>query len=249
MTELCRFCSVFDSVLSVSFTVPWHLLSQLAFAAQTDKMQVCQCPTIYHLPPVAGEYSLGGKNFHGFWHLHGNRAAHPSRAALAVMSSLQSLQHRTHVSGRLQTFLSCLMHSAFIKQGYCRLIHYSKQKPCGTSPKSGGWQMPNLGLNGTASFLLNPPLCIALGSHFFQGNSFLLDSRPAFLTCLIHSAKPGSTKQKNTSQKDCFALPSRPPRNTGQTQPPEYSLTTKSCSYYLPIKQATKCETILFWFR
>lgn len=66
MTELCRFCSVFDSVLSVSFTVPWHLLSQLAFAAQTDKMQVCQCPTIYHLPPVAGEYSLGGKNFHGF---------------------------------------------------------------------------------------------------------------------------------------------------------------------------------------
>lgn len=61
--------------------------------------------------------------------------------------------------------------------------------------------MPNLGLNGTASFLLNPPLRIALGSNFFQENSFLLDSRPAFLTCLIHSARPGSTKQKTLHKK------------------------------------------------
>lgn len=159
--------------------------------------------------------------------------------------ALQSLQHRTCVRGRLQqTFLSCLIHSAFIEQYYCRLIHYSRQKPSGTSPKSGGWQMPNLGLNGTASFFLNSPLCIAIGSNFFQKTSFLLDSR---LVSFIQQDL--AAQSKYTSQKDCSALPPRPPRNTGQTQPPKYSLTTKSCSYYLPIKQATKCETILFWFR
>lgn len=43
--------------------------------------------------------------------------------------------------------------------------------------------MPNLSLNGTASFLPDPPLCITLGSNFFQKTSFLLDSRPAPLTC------------------------------------------------------------------
>lgn len=109
--------------------------------------------------------------------------------------ALQSLQHRTCVTVRLQQrFLSCLIHSAFIEQYYCRVIHYSRG-PLAHSPKSGGWQMPNLGLNGTVSFLLNPPLCNTLGSNFLQKTSFPLDSRPAFLTCLAHSTRPGRTKQ------------------------------------------------------
>lgn len=94
-----------------------------------------------------------------------------------------------------QGFLSCLIHSAFIEQYYCRVIHHSKQKPSGTSTKVRRMTNANLSLNGTASFLPDPPLCITLESNFFQKNSFLLDSRPALLTCLVHSTRPGSIKQ------------------------------------------------------
>lgn len=64
--------------------------------------------------------------------------------------------------------------------------------------------MPNLGLNGTASFLPDPPLCIALGSNFFQKTSFLLDSRADFLTCLVLSTRPGSIKQIHFTKRLLF---------------------------------------------
>lgn len=78
--------------------------------------------------------------------------------------------------------------------------------------------MPNLSLYGTVSFLLNPSLCITLGNNFFQRNSFHLDSGPAFPTHLAHSTRPDSIKQIHFGKKDCFALLSRTPMKTGQTQ-------------------------------
>lgn len=83
------------------------------------------------LPPVAGEYSLGGKTILIVSDVHiKTQLVAPYRPARVVMSSLGSIQPSYQ-----QRFLSCLIHSALTEKYHCRSTARDKQKPLGTSPR------------------------------------------------------------------------------------------------------------------
>lgn len=207
------------------------------------------------LPLVAGEYSLGGKTILIVADTYiKTQLVYPLQTSYGchvfIGRVLQSIHPSSYVINKifiLPNPLKLWLKSITVERS---AIQNRNRSPWAHPQKIQGWQMPNLSLYGTASFLLNSSLCLTLGNHFFQRNSFHLDSAPAFPTHLAHSTRPDSTKQIHFGKKiACHSFQEFPGTQAKHKEAPRYRLTTKSCSYYLPIKQATRCETILFWFR
>ena len=184
------------------------------------------------LPPVAGEYSLGGKTILIVPDIYiKTQLVYPYRPAMAVMSSLAEYCR------------------AFIRVAMLSRKIFILPNPLGFDWKVLLWSNPlskteteALGhipiryeddkhqtlACGTVSLLLNPSLYVTLGNNFFQRNSFHLDSEPALPSHLAHSTRPDSTKRIHFGKKIAVhSFQELPGTRAKRKEAPRYRLTTK----------------------